>query len=82
MIVETEICAASCEVLTRLGFQDFWVRLNHRKALTGILAVAGVALDKHDAALIALDKLDKIGREGVEKPAFLRHWSQNSGSLP
>ena len=67
MVVETEICAAACEVLTKLGFDDFWVRLNHRKALTGILAVAGVALDKHEAALIALDKLDKIGKEGVQK---------------
>jgi histidyl-tRNA synthetase len=35
--------------------------------LTGILGVAGVPLDKHEAALIALDKLDKIGREGVKK---------------
>jgi len=67
MIVETEICAAACEVLTELGFTDFRVRLNHRKALTGILTVGGVAADKHEAALIALDKLDKIGREGVEK---------------
>ncbi|HET9479920.1 MAG TPA: histidine--tRNA ligase [Pyrinomonadaceae bacterium] len=67
VIVETEICAAACEVLRKLGFNDFCMRLNHRKALTGILAVAGVALEKHEAALIALDKLDKIGREGVEK---------------
>ena len=65
MIVETEILAAASEVLTRLGFKDFTIRLNHRKVLTGILGVAGVALEKHDAALIALDKLDKIGREGV-----------------
>lgn len=67
MIVESEICAAVSEVLTKLGFDDFLLRLNHRKILTGILAVAGVALEKHDAALIALDKLDKIGRAGVEK---------------
>lgn len=67
MIVETEICSAASEVLTKLGFNDFCVRLNHRKALTGILAVAGVTLENHDSALIALDKLDKIGREGVEK---------------
>jgi histidyl-tRNA synthetase len=67
MIVETEICAAAGEVLTRLGFNDFCVRINHRKALTGVLAVAGVPLEKHDSALIALDKLDKIGREGVAK---------------
>ena len=65
MVVETEICAAASEVLTTLGFHDFTVRLNHRKVLTGILGVAGVALEKHDVALIALDKLDKIGRDGV-----------------
>jgi histidyl-tRNA synthetase len=67
MVVEAEICAAATEVLTRLGFSDFNIRLNHRMVLTGILGVAGIALDKHDIALVALDKLDKIGREGVEK---------------
>jgi histidyl-tRNA synthetase len=67
MLVEAEICAAASDVLMELGFKDFCVRLNHRKALTGILGVAGVALESHDAALIALDKLDKIGRDGVEK---------------
>src|SRR5687767_282212 len=54
MLVEAEICAAASDVLSGLGFKDFCIRLNHRKALTGILGVAGVALDKHDAALIAL----------------------------
>ena len=67
MLVEAEICAAASEVLVKLGFNDFCVRLNHRKVLTGILGIAGVALDKHDAALIALDKLDKIGSDGVKK---------------
>jgi histidyl-tRNA synthetase len=67
MIVEAEICGAASEVLMKLGFSDFCVRLNHRKSLTGILAVAGVALEQHDAALIALDKLEKIGSEGVKK---------------
>ena len=67
MIVEGEIISAASEVLSRLGFKDFCVRLNHRKVLTGILGIAGVPLDKHEAALIALDKLDKIGSEGVKK---------------
>ncbi len=67
MVVEAEICAAASEVLTKLGFNDFNVRLNHRKVLTGILGVTGVSLERHDAALIALDKLDKVGREGVAK---------------
>ena len=76
MLVEAEICAAASDVLLTLGFKDFCIRLNHRKALTGILGVAGVALENHDAALIALDKLDKIGREGVEKEFAARGISE------
>jgi histidyl-tRNA synthetase len=72
MVVEAEICAAASEVLTKLGFDDFCIRLNHRKVLTGILGVAGVALEQHDAALIALDKLDKIGSDGVAKELVSR----------
>jgi len=67
MVVEAEICAAASDVLTKLGFDDFAIRINHRQALTGILQSAGIALDKHDGALVALDKLDKIGRPGVQK---------------
>src|SRR6476661_7532581 len=66
MVVEAEICAAAARVLTRLGFNEFCIRLNHRKVLTGILGVAGVSLEHHETALVALDKLDKIGRKGVE----------------
>src|SRR5829696_363648 len=79
MIVEAEICAAASEVLVKLGFNDFSVRLNHRKVLTGILAVAGVALEQHEAALIALDKLDKIGSEGVAKEFASRGIEEAAG---
>ena len=65
MIVEAEIISASSEALSKLGFSDFVVRLNHRKVLTGILDAAGIPSAKHETALIALDKLDKIGAEGV-----------------
>ena len=67
MMVEAEICAASNGVLTKLGFQEFSIRLNHRRALTGVLQAAGITSSQHDMALVALDKFDKIGREGVEK---------------
>jgi histidyl-tRNA synthetase len=73
MVVEAEICAAAAEVLKRLGFNDFCIRLNHRKVLTGILGVAGVGLEQHDGALVALDKLDKIGRKGVEEELASRN---------
>lgn len=67
MTVEAEIISAVCEVLKRLGFKEFTVRLNHRKVLTDILDTAGVPAEKHTDALVAIDKLDKVGREGVEK---------------
>src|SRR4029078_2577485 len=79
MIVEAEILSAASEVLAKLGFKDFCVRLNHRKVLTGILGMAGVALDKHEAALIALDKLDKIGSEGVKKEFEARGITESAG---
>jgi histidyl-tRNA synthetase len=66
-VVEAEVLAAVSEVLTRLGFDDFVIRLNHRGALTAMLESAGVPRSLHADALVALDKLDKIGVEGVEK---------------
>ena len=65
MVVETELCAAVSDVLQRLGFSDFFLRLNHRGLLRGILENAGLEESLHDQALISLDKLDKIGRSGV-----------------
>ena len=79
MIVEAEICAAASEVLSKLGFHDFCVRINHRKALTGILAIAGVPLDQHDSALISLDKLDKIGADGVKSEFASRGVDKHAG---
>jgi histidyl-tRNA synthetase len=66
-VVEVGLLAAVCDVMTRLGFEDFVVRLNHRKALTSLLECAGIPSDRHGDALVALDKLDKIGAAGVEK---------------
>src|SRR5687768_8141625 len=65
MVVEAELCAAVSDVLRTLGFSDFFLRINHRGLLRGILENAGLDASLHDQALIALDKLDKIGRSGV-----------------
>src|SRR3954447_1903114 len=65
MVVEAELCAAVCDVLVTLGFGDFTIRLNHRAVLAGLLQAAGVVPDLHASALVAIDKLDKIGVEGV-----------------
>ncbi len=66
-IVEAELLSAVAEALDRLGFQDFVIRLNHRKALTALLECAGVPAPLHGDALIAIDKLDKVGADGVRE---------------
>ena len=64
-VVEAELCAAVADVLTELGFNDFVIRINHRQLLTAVLNAAGVPGNLHGTVLVALDKLDKIGPEGV-----------------
>jgi histidyl-tRNA synthetase len=72
MLVEAEICGVVSEALERLGFADFQIRLNHRQALTAMLEAAGVAPAVHDGALVALDKLDKLGPDGVGRELAAR----------
>ncbi|HEX8176329.1 MAG TPA: histidine--tRNA ligase [Pyrinomonadaceae bacterium] len=79
MIVEAELCAAVGEALGKLGFTNFTIRLNHRQVLTGVLEAAGIPADKQTDALIALDKLDKVGREGVVKELSARGIPEDAG---
>jgi histidyl-tRNA synthetase len=79
MTVEAELCAAAAEGLTRLGFTHFTIRLNHRAVLTGVLEAAGVAADKHADALVALDKLDKVGPGGVRQELIARGLPEDAG---
>lgn len=65
MVVEADLISAVTETLRRLGFRDFTIRLNHREILTDILDTAGIPAEMQTGALVAIDKLDKIGPEGV-----------------
>ena len=64
-VVEVEMLAAVSDVLRSLGFVDFTIRVNHRQVLSALLTHAGVESSQNAAALVALDKFDKIGRAGV-----------------
>jgi len=77
-VVEAELCAAASDALTALGFNNFTIRLNHRQVLAGVLEKAGVEVEKHGEALVALDKLDKVGREGVAQELKVRGVSHNA----
>lgn len=80
MIVEAELCGAASEALEKLGFDDFTIRVNHRQALTAFLDTAGVPSDKHADALVTIDKLDKIGRDGLMKEFSSRGISDDSAT--
>lgn len=80
MLVEAELCAAGSEVLTRLGFDDFVIRINHRAILYAMLEAVTIEESKQTDALVALDKLDKIGEEGVQKEFENRGIAKESAS--
>jgi histidyl-tRNA synthetase len=64
MLADAEVIAVISEGFNRLGL-DVVIKVNNRKILTGILEQAGIK--EKENAIIAIDKLDKIGKEGVCK---------------
>ena len=67
MTVEVELLSAAADVFLKLGFTDFQIVVNHRKLLNAVLQQAGVPADLQGAALVIIDKADKIGVDGVRK---------------
>lgn len=78
MIVEAELISVFSEILERLGFENFSILLNHREILRGILDVCGIETQKQTDALVALDKLDKIGKDGVLRELAERGFTNES----
>ncbi|NIN65412.1 MAG: histidine--tRNA ligase [Anaerolineae bacterium] len=67
MLADAEMLDITHEVLTRLGFQGFVMRINNRKILTGIGQFAGVPRELLGGLHRSIDKLEKIGLGGVKK---------------
>ena len=65
LLCEAEIILMLNEVFQNLGLKHFSIKVNNRKILTGITKVIG-ADGKESDLCIAIDKLDKIGKEKVE----------------
>lgn len=66
LICEAEIVLMITEVFANLKLSDYVIKINNRKVLTGITEAIGAA-GKEAAFCVAIDKLDKIGQEGVFK---------------
>lgn len=71
LLCEAEIVLMIDEVLTTLGLTDFTIKINHRGILAGIAEAIGEK-GREGEICVAIDKLDKIGQEGVEKELIER----------
>ncbi|MFY7819798.1 MAG: ATP phosphoribosyltransferase regulatory subunit, partial [Rhodoluna sp.] len=64
-LAEVDLLVSSLDALDSLGLQDAIIRVNHRELLAKNLSSLGIAEADRPAAMIIIDKLDKIAAEGV-----------------
>ncbi len=64
-LAEIELILATTTLLGKLGFTGFTVHINDRRILKAMAAWSGFPEDSYDQVFITLDKMDKIGPEGV-----------------
>ncbi len=67
MLADAETIAIVYDVLSTLGFRKFKIRINNRKILNGIMTYAGIGSERSPQVFVAIDKLEKIGLDGVKK---------------
>ena len=65
-LAEIELCLATTTLLGRLDFHNYTIRINDRRILKAMAAYSGFPEESYDTVFIILDKMDKIGLEGVE----------------
>jgi histidyl-tRNA synthetase len=76
LINEAEFVLIYHEALSKLGLKDFTVKINNRKILSGIAEIIGKPELIIDMT-VAIDKLDKIGFEGVSKELIERGFTES-----
>lgn len=64
-LAEIELISATTTTIGKLGFKNFEIRINERRILKAMAAYSGFAEEDYDSVFITLDKMDKIGIEGV-----------------
>ena len=66
-LAEIELITATTTLLGKLNFKDFTVRINDRRILKAMASYSGFAESDFDTVFIILDKMDKIGADGVKE---------------
>ena len=67
ILAEIELIQATSTLVGKLDFQGFTIRINDRKILKAMAAYSGFPEEAYDEVFIILDKMDKIGLDGVEE---------------
>ena len=75
LLCEAEIVLMMAQVLGGLGLHDFTIKINHRGVLRNIYQALGGEGQETDL-FVAIDKLDKIGRDGVTKELLEKGFSE------
>ncbi len=66
-LAEIELILATTTTLGKLGFEEFEIRINERRILKAMAAYSGFPEESYEKVFIILDKMDKIGFQGVEQ---------------
>ena len=64
-LAEIELILATTTILGKLGFKNFQIRINERRILKAMASYSGFSEESFDTVFIILDKMDKIGLDGV-----------------
>ena len=77
-LAEIELILATTTTIGRLGFKNFEIRINERRILKAMAACSGFAEEDYDTVFIILDKMDKIGLDGVAEELAKEGYSKES----
>ena len=77
-LAEIELILATTTLLGKLDFHNFTIRINDRRFLKAMAAYSGFKEEDYDSVFITLDKMDKIGLDGVEAELKENGYAQGS----
>ncbi len=80
ILAEIELILATTTLLGKLDFHNFTIRINDRRILKAMAAYSGFAEADYDTVFIILDKMDKIGLDGVREELLKEGYAETSVS--
>lgn len=77
-LAEIELILATTTTMGKIGFKNFKIKINDRRILKAMAAYSGFPEEEYDSVFIILDKMDKIGLDGVTEELIKAGYAQES----